>query len=451
MVTRPAPEVPSTAGRFTGTRGDGVLRFRGIRYATAARFEPPRPVALDPDAVVDATEAAPACPQPRSRGDRMLGDPYRGIRFDEDCLRLSITAPEDATPASRLPVVVWIHGGSYVAGGGDLPIFDPAALVREQGVIVVAVTFRLGIRGFLGDGRRVPPNLGLLDLVEALRWVRRHIADFGGDPSAVTLMGQSAGGDAVVHLLVAAEGLFVRAVVQSAPLGIRRRRGRMTARMLAAVGRIPPGASDELLDAAHDRAYAAARRFGLRSGMPFGPQYGFAPLPPEAAMDDAWRTAAPRVEVLIGWTAEETAFFGAISPVLSRLFTLPLVGTTVRSVLVRVTTDAVYRRDGRRFARLLREAGGRVTEYELDWRPSGSAALAGHVTDLPLLFPDAGAWSGARLLGEEDPAALVRQGAGVRAVWGAFARGEPLPRPAHGPVRLRLRGPAGTGSGSEHR
>ncbi|MGN6743190.1 MAG: carboxylesterase family protein [Amnibacterium sp.] len=425
-------------GRLLGLRERGVVRFRGIRYATAERFGRPRPAA-PPVGEVPALEPAPACPQPVSRGDRMLGDPYRGIGFDEDCLRLSITVPDDLAEDERLPVLVWIHGGSYVAGAGDLPIFDPAALVREQRVVVVAVTFRLGVLGFLGDGAAVPANLGLLDLLEALRWVRAHISVFGGDPAAVTLFGQSAGGDAVAHLLVAGTGLFQRAVIQSAPFGIRRRRGRMTARMLDAVGRLDPAAEEELLFAAHDRAYTAARRFGLRSGMPFGPQYGHDPLPDEAAMDDAWRAVAPSVDVLVGWTAEETAFFGAVSPALTRIFALPFVGALLRRLVVRLTTDAVYRRGGRAFARLLRGAGARLREYELTWRPRGSAARAGHVVDMPLLFPDASAWAGARLLGNEDPADLERLGAGLRAVWGAFARGEPLPSLPPGPVRLTVR------------
>ncbi|HEY8320137.1 MAG TPA: carboxylesterase family protein [Amnibacterium sp.] len=427
------------AGRFAGLREQGVLRVRGIRYAVAGRFERPRAASPEPG-TTPAIDPAPACPQPDSRGDRMLGEPYRGIRFDEDCLRLSVTAPDDLAPDERVPVLVWIHGGSYVAGGGDLPIFDPAALVREQRVLVVAVTYRLGMLGFLGDAERVPPNLGLLDLIEALRWVHRHIADFGGDPAAVTLMGQSAGADAAAHLLIAggAEGLAARAILQSAPFGIRRNRSRMTARMLDAVGAIDPAATEDLLFAAHDRAYAAAARFGLRSGMPFGPQYGAEPLPAEDRVDAAWRRVADRVDVLVGWTSEETRFFGSLSPGLTRLFGLPVVGGPLGRLIVRLTTDAVYRRGGRGFAALLRSAGGRVTEYELDWRPEGGAAGAGHVVDLPLLFPGPG-WARARLIGDVDPADLEGIGAGLRTVWGAFARGEALPPLPPGPVHLTMR------------
>ncbi|WP_204263195.1 carboxylesterase family protein [Geodermatophilus normandii] len=98
---------------------------------------------------------------------------------DEDCLRLSVTVPEDAGPGAGLPVMVWVHGGSYVSGAGDAPAYDPAALVREQRVVVVGVTYRLGVLGFLGgwDGR--PADLGLLDLLQS--WLRAHR---GGRPGA---------------------------------------------------------------------------------------------------------------------------------------------------------------------------------------------------------------------------------------------------------------------------
>ncbi len=444
-------EFRTPTGRYSGELDEDVVRVRGIRYATAERFTAPRPV--EPHAgVLPAIERAPACPQPPSRGDRLLGDPYRGIRFDEDCLRLSVTIPAGAEPGDGLPVLVWIHGGSYVAGGGDLPIFDPAALVREQRVVVVAVTFRLGVLGFLGDGVRVPANLGLLDLLEALRWIHAGVRGFGGDPGDITLFGQSAGADAIAHLLISdgAAGLFRRVILQSAPFGIRRNRGAMTRRMLAAVGVLGSDADTARLFAAHDRAYAAARRYGLRSGMPFGPQYGQAPLPPETQVEAAWRAAAHRVDVLVGWTADETSFFGALSPGLTRLFRLPAVGPLLRAALIRGTTDAVYRRGGRAFARLVGRAGGRVVEYELDWRPRGGPAGAGHTTDLPLLFPDAKAWAGARLLGDTDPGDLERLGAPVRAVWAAFARGDELRPVLTDSVRLTLRGPVARSRRSEY-
>jgi para-nitrobenzyl esterase len=348
----------------------------------------------------------------------------RGVRFDEDCQRLSVTAPADPDPTGSLPVLVWLHGGSYTAGAGDLPVYDPAHLVREHGVIVVAVTYRLGILGFLGDGERVPANLGLLDQLAALRWVHANIAAFGGDPDRVTLFGQSAGADAIAHLMISAGagGLFRRAIVQSAPFGLRTGRATMTRLMLEAAGVLEPAAAMDALFEAQQRAGAVGRRFGYRAGMPFGTQYGHAPLPAEEDADDAWRAVAPSLDVLVGWTSEETTLFGYGSRVLRTVFGLPVVGRPIRDGLIRVTTDAVYRRSGQRFAELLAGAGGRVLEYELDHRPRGSAMGSTHAVELPLLFPSGAAWRGAALIGEERTEDLVALGAPLRRVWAEFAR-----------------------------
>jgi para-nitrobenzyl esterase len=336
-------------------------------------------------------------------------------------------------------VIVWLHGGSYTAGGGDLPIYDPAALAREQGVVVVAVTYRLGVLGFLGDGERVPANLGLLDQLEALRWVRANIAAFGGDPDAVTLVGQSAGADAIAHLLLSPEsrGLMRRVLLQSPPLGLRTGRTRMTRLMVEAAGALDPAAPVDALFPAQVRAGAVGRRFGLRAGMPFGTQYGHPPLPDEHEAEHAWRAAAPGLDVLIGWTAEETALFGYGSAVLRTVFGLPVVGRPIRRRLVRVTTEAVYSRECRRLAALLAGAGARVTEYELEWRPRGSPMGAAHAGELPLLFPTE-AWRGAGLIGTEDPASLVATGRPLRDAWGAFARTGEVRAIRTGPVRMRL-------------
>ena len=133
-----------------------------------------------------------------------------------------------STDGERLPVMVWLHGGSYTSGSGDLAIFDPAVLVAETRVIVVSVTYRLGLFGYLSTSTGRPANLGLLDQIEAFRWVQRNIASFGGDPGRVTAFGQSAGGDAVAHLMATpdAASLFQRAIIQSAPAGDHPRAGK---------------------------------------------------------------------------------------------------------------------------------------------------------------------------------------------------------------------------------
>jgi para-nitrobenzyl esterase len=116
--------------------------------------------------------------------DDVLGTRYGELPGSEDCQNLSITVPADLAPGELLPVMVWIHGGSYTTGSGDLAIFDPAVLVAETRVVVVSVTYRLGLFGFLATHSGRPGNLGLLDQLEAFRWVQRNVAAFGGDPAA---------------------------------------------------------------------------------------------------------------------------------------------------------------------------------------------------------------------------------------------------------------------------
>ncbi|MDN5640217.1 MAG: carboxylesterase family protein [Actinomycetia bacterium] len=214
--------VTAPAGSFRTVREDGVVRARGIRYAEAQRFAAPATFSYPqttPQQPFTADTPAPACPQRHQDTDERL----IALGFDEHCQRLSITRPEDER--TDRPVLLWIHGGSYTGGAGDLPHYDPRWLVREQGVIVVSVTYRLGLFGYLGDAGSREANAGLLDQLEALRWTHRNIAAFGGDPDNITVAGQSAGGHAAWDLLLAADAqgpatrMIRRAIVQSAPLG----------------------------------------------------------------------------------------------------------------------------------------------------------------------------------------------------------------------------------------
>ncbi|GAB3322150.1 carboxylesterase family protein [Geodermatophilus aquaeductus] len=424
------PRFAAPAGTFTGWRSDGVVRATGIRYARAERFAPPLP---EPpaDGVVAVTSWAPACPQPPAPElEEMVADPMGELVADEDCLRLSVTVPEGAGPGDRLPVMVWVHGGSYVSGAGDAPAYDPAALVREQRVVVVAVTYRLGVLGFLGGGDR-PANLGLLDLLQALRWVRDNVAAFGGDPGTVTLFGESAGGDAIAHLMAAdgARGLFRRAIVSSAPLGLSRGRARMSAAMAEEAQTLDAAAPVEDVVDAQARVAARARRHGLNAAMPFGTQYGFPPLPAEDDLAAAWARTAPEVDLLVGTNSREVALFVALLPPAARLARVPVAGRVLVEPLVRLLTRRIYARDAERFARRHRAAGGRAEHYVLSL---GTDALTGaHAIDLPLLFPHRATWETSPLLAGIPWDDVVAAGREVRRVWAGFARtGEAAPAPS---------------------
>ncbi|MCV7091902.1 carboxylesterase/lipase family protein [Mycobacterium interjectum] len=204
---------------------DGEIRtWKGIRYAAPPvgdlRFRRPEPPKLWAE-VVDATSYGPACPQPAFPNMPLdLGAPQ-----GEDCLSLNVFARGGTAPGDAKPVLVWLHGGAYVLGSASQPLYDARRVVGGGDVVVVTVNYRLGALGFLDLSclntarRRFDSNIGLHDVLAALRWVRDNIAAFGGDPERVTLFGESAGAGIVTTLLAtpAAEGLFAGAIAQSSP------------------------------------------------------------------------------------------------------------------------------------------------------------------------------------------------------------------------------------------
>ncbi|MFI0357496.1 carboxylesterase/lipase family protein [Actinomadura sp. 9N407] len=204
----PDPSVVVTAkGAVRGTVGSGVRSFQGIPYATAARFDRPRPAAAW-TGVRDATAPGKVCAQP-------AGYPIGKPSTDEDCLNVNVTAP--AGKRGKSPVIVWIHGGSMMYGMGDL--YGPDRLARG-GAVVVSMNYRLGVTSFLTHpSLKESGGLALDDQRAALGWVRRNIGAFGGDAGNVTIMGQSGGGFGVCGHLAspASAGLFQRAILQSSP------------------------------------------------------------------------------------------------------------------------------------------------------------------------------------------------------------------------------------------
>lgn len=223
------PEVRTDTGAITGVpgRSAGVRVFKGIPYAAPPvgplRWRPPQPVAPW-TGVRQAREFGPRCMQPP--GDAG-GRASATQPMSEDCLYLNVWAPADSR-ATRLPVIVWAHGGAFMVGAGSLPDYDGEVLARK-GVIVVTINYRLGPFGFLAhpeltreSGRRASGNYGLMDFVAALEWVQKNITAFNGDPGRVTVMGQSAGGALILYAVASNRipQLFTRAIVQSYPVRI---------------------------------------------------------------------------------------------------------------------------------------------------------------------------------------------------------------------------------------
>ena len=417
-----------------------MVRARGIPYASAVRFAPPVPVPSWSEPL-RANRPGPGAPQiSSSLLAHVIGEHNDGLVAGEDCQRLSITMPADREGGELLPVMVWFHGGSYTTGAGDLEVYSAPDLVREQQVIVVSVTYRLGILGYLGLTDIAPANLGLLDQVAAVQWVAANIEAFGGDPASITLFGQSAGADAVAHLMISegARGLFQRAILQSPPLGVTAGRGRMTRTMAATLlaaagqnGRAPRQALavadlDELMQW-QGKVLARAGRFGVVSAMPFGVTYGEAPVPQEKDRQAAWDEVAPEVDIMIGSTTAEAGFFVLAVPEISSARGTTLLAGPVGRGLSATLTRRIYTTPIREFAQRHRAAGGRAIRYRMTWEPQGSIYGAAHVTDLPLIFSSRAVWDGTNLLGTHPWEDVERRGRAVRAVWGSFARTGTVP------------------------
>ncbi|WP_422749325.1 carboxylesterase family protein [Mycobacterium sp. WMMD1722] len=417
----------------------GLIHARGIPYAEARRFAPPEPIST-PVGVVDATRRGPVCPQRPSRLEFVTGPVVDRLASSERCQVLSVTAPVDA---AGLPVMVWFHGGAYVAGGGEAAGYDPDLLVGEGGVVVVTVTYRLGLLGYLNLHDPGTENLGLRDQLCALQWVRDNIAAFGGDPQRVTVFGQSAGGDSAMSLLLCPEaaGLFSRAILQSAPLGLRGSRTALTAAMreaaTAALAGTPAAqaSTEELLDA-QAAAAAVGPRFGLLGLMPFAPLMNHAPLPPESDVDERLADAATRVEILVGYTRDDAMPFVVLSSRGARLWRLGPIGRAAVSVAARRATHRIFGRGAIDLARTWRAAGGRAVTFRVDWSPPGAPLGACHCIDLPLLFANPGVWSGAPMLGSDPDALYEGPGRAMRLSWSTFARDGAAGLPA-GTLRIR--------------
>ena len=225
LVTTPCGPITGCAGRVPGT-----IAYKGIRYATAGRWEYPK-IVTGWDGVYNATAYGHCSYQPRSFYDEEKNEKkyfyYNEFRkgetysYDEDCLFLNIFTPEDAQQGQKLPVLVYIHGGGFTGGCGHEKHFDGPVWPR-QGIIGVTLNYRLGPMGFvclpqLEAEADHTGNYGLYDQMTAIQWVKNNIAAFGGDPENITIMGQSAGA-ASVQLLSQSpltQGLFQKAVMSS--------------------------------------------------------------------------------------------------------------------------------------------------------------------------------------------------------------------------------------------
>ena len=315
-----APIVSCAAGAFAGVERDGVRLFAGIRYAAPptgeARWRDPRPAAV-PTGVTAASAFGAVAPQQVNRAMDLGPDPV----MDEDCLFLNVWVPDGADPRTR-PVMVWVHGGAYTFGAGSQPLYDAARLARTGDVVVVTINYRIGGLGFLdlsgfSDGEHVfDGNLALKDVLVALTWVQANIAAFGGDPSRVTVFGESAGGGLVTTLLAVprAEGLVHRVIAESSPVSSvygRERSERVADRFLTILGERDPA---KLRRVPAERIVDAATRVFAEIPAADPGTIAFSPiidgdLVPESPITVLSEGRALPIPLLIGTNKDEASFF----------------------------------------------------------------------------------------------------------------------------------------------
>ena len=317
--------VQTSNGKIRGYGKRGVIKFKGIPYAAPPvgdlRFSPPAP-AQPWSGVRDALEYSCVAPQPPSALESMFGEPRP--QKEAECLTLNIWTP--AVDDKKRPVLFFIHGGAFVTGTGAS--LDGSRLVLRGDVVVVTINYRLGTLGFLymPDVPDATPNVGLLDMAAALRFVKDNIAAFGGDPASVTIFGESAGGFAVASLLAmpAAKGLFHRAIPQSGaahPLGFNAQAGeRVYEELMAHLGlkkgdiaglrKLP---AEDLMKAQVAIMPPGEEEFGTGRPLRLGPVVDQKILPahPLEALGSGY---AQEIDLLVGSNLDETKLWNLWNP-----------------------------------------------------------------------------------------------------------------------------------------
>jgi len=426
----------------------------------ARRFQPPEPAPAW-EGTLDAREPGPAPPQVVEPLSELLGLDFPGP-ISEDCLRLHVWTPEPG--AGGRPVLVWIHGGAFATGCGTAPAYDGAHIAARGDVVVVTLNYRVGAFGFLSLAGGYP-NLGLLDQMAALEWVRREIAGFGGDPDRVCVFGESAGAGSIAALLAMprARGLFRRAILQSpAPDGmLARDEGIARARMLVdrLEGRAPESASMEGLLAAQQACIAAGPH---RTGMFFAPVIDGDSLPLRP-LDAIARGDARDVEILIGTTEEEMQLYATVpglgdfpDAILQKIVASRLPGDEAerdaaaaravsvyrselgspspRDLFFALETDLSLRLPSTRLAADQADHQPHTFMYLFRWRSPmsdghGGSLGACHALDLPFTFGALDRPAARRFATGDRPELLPRARALSNAIvdaWTAFARsGDP--------------------------
>ncbi|TJZ41944.1 carboxylesterase/lipase family protein [Streptomyces piniterrae] len=503
-------DVQVSEGLVRGRRegpGMSVAAFRGVPYAAPPlaerRFAVPLPP-LGRREILRADGPVGTAPlQLPSAVGTLMNDPKPAET--ESCLTVNVWSP--SLRQGPRPVLVWLPGGSFLTGGADLARYDGAELAAQEQIVVVLVNYRLGALGFLapewaeparieGSGTeltfRTPSeagwttNAGLLDQIAALRWIKKEIGAFGGDPDQIAVAGQSAGGQSLAALLALPQvrPLFRRALLHSAPLGMAPM-PRAEAAETAEIFRKALGAEGaEDLRQATLGQLRRAQQHVLTRPRPAGdvrPPFRLVEDGPVVAPDTAQALrASPELagtEIMLGTTRHECALWFArqsapvsnagrdgVTAEFARAFgsradeALETYAAAVSppynalsTAFEEFKTDAFFAAPTHAFADILHRHGARTRMFRFDWQVPGrySALRACHCVDIPFLLGREEARH-APLFADADQGGMQRLRHSVRRMWGAFVRtGSPSPTWAeHTPERPVVRAVGGEFAGT---
>ena len=395
-LAQAVPQARTASGPVRGATDAGVDAFKGIPFAAppvgALRWQPPQPVQAW-TAPRDATRYAADCMQLPFPSDAAP----LGTAPAEDCLYANVWRPADVKAGAKLPVLVWIYGGGFVNGGSSPPTYSGAALAR-QGIVMVSFNYRLGRFGtFAHPALATTPrevDFGLLDQLAALRWVKRNVAAFGGDPDAVTIIGESAGGMSVHAMLTspAARGLFRAAVIQSGGDGSYKGASVATAEAAATAFARAKG-----IDGTGPAASAALHAL---SGEQVVDGLNLATLGQQQGEGRTYSGPVPDGRTFVDSRDAYRAGRFAHVPV--------MVGATSNDI---GGPDGVMIGGARDVAGLLAKQGVPVYYYRFDYVATSAAtpdgAGAGHATDIPFFFDTADVKYGATTTSTDRAAATT--------------------------------------------
>ena len=424
--------VTTREGQVLGAVQAGIASFKGLPYAAppigSRRWRAPLPSPARPEILI-ANQYGPACLQPP-----IPGEPARD-RVSEDCLTVNVFRPFEVN--SQLPVMVWIHGGSFVTGAGGDPLYDGSRLAHE-GVIVVTFNYRLGPLGWLAhpaltqdgsDGAMA--NYGMMDQLAALRWVRDNISAFGGDPDNVTLFGGSS--VALLMLCGGSSGLFQKAIIQSATgrepmrsLEQAELAGKEFSRLVGAAGSM-----SDLRATGPEKLLSAEKSQLERSAMSFYPTIDGTLV--KQSIADGFRTGQEnRIALIIGTNDDDTDPFeakfeqelklaGDSIETLQDLY--PEASGDPHEIARKLYTDRVFTEPARLLARAHAANGSPTYRYRFSYLPEQqrSSVAAGHGGELQFVFGTLGVPSGGLFTYRDRETSNI-----LRAYWTNFAKnGDP--------------------------